>query len=55
MRVYLAFEFEDVNPGSPEDEQIVDAITQECERMRIAFDARGCWIDDVTFPEEIKQ
>jgi hypothetical protein len=46
MRVIVIFEFEGVEPDSPEADQIVGEMTEECERMCIAFDASNCWIDD---------
>jgi hypothetical protein len=47
MIVYVAFEFEGVDPNSPEADKIVNELTDSCETMRIGFDAMGCWIDDV--------
>jgi hypothetical protein len=46
MKVLIAFEFEGVEPDSPEADRIIEEITQECETMGIAFDANNCWIDD---------
>jgi hypothetical protein len=46
MRVIVIFEFEGVEPDSPEADQIVGEMTEECETMGIAFDASNCWIDD---------
>lgn len=46
MKVLLAFEFEGVEPNSPEADRIIEEMTQECETMGIAFDANNCWIDD---------
>jgi hypothetical protein len=47
MRVIVIFEFEGVDPNSPEADQIVESITDSCETMRIGFDMTGCWVDDV--------
>jgi hypothetical protein len=46
MKVLIAFEFEGVEPNSPEADRIIEEMTQECETMGIAFDANNCWIDD---------
>jgi hypothetical protein len=46
MRVIVIFEFEGVEPDSPEADQIIGEMTEECETMGIAFDASNCWIDD---------
>jgi hypothetical protein len=46
MRVTVVFEFKGVEPDSPEADQIIEAMTEECETMGIAFDASNCWIDD---------
>jgi hypothetical protein len=47
MRAIVIFEFEGVDPNSPEADQIVESITDSCETMRIGFDMTGCWVDDV--------
>ena len=46
MKVLIAFEFEGVEPNSPEADRIIEEMTEECETMGIAFDADNCWIDD---------
>ena len=46
MRVTVVFEFKGVEPDSPEADEIIEAMTEECETMGIAFDANNCWIDD---------
>jgi hypothetical protein len=46
MKVLVAFEFEGVDPNSPEADKIVAEITESCETMRIGFDANACWVDD---------
>ena len=46
MRVTVVFEFKGVEPDSPEADRIIEAMTEECETMGIAFDANNCWIDD---------
>ena len=50
IKVLVAFEF-DVEPESEEEEHIIEAVTNDCETMRVAFDAQGCWIDDVIYLE----
>jgi hypothetical protein len=48
MRVVVIFEFDEIsNPDSEEATAKVDAITEACETMQVAFDASGCWISDV--------
>jgi hypothetical protein len=46
MKVTVVFEFEGVDPNSPEADEIVAEITESCETMRIAFDANACWVDN---------
>jgi hypothetical protein len=46
MIVYVAFKFDEVDPDSPEADQIVAEITESCETMRIGFDANACWVED---------
>jgi len=46
MKVLVAFEFDGVDPNSPEADKIVAEITESCETMRIGFDATECWVDD---------
>jgi hypothetical protein len=46
MRVIVIFEFEGVDPNSPEADEIVAEITESCETMRIGFDANACWVDN---------
>jgi hypothetical protein len=46
MRVMVIFEFEGVDPNSPEADEIVAEITESCETMRIGFDANACWVDN---------
>jgi hypothetical protein len=46
MKVLVAFEFKGVEPDSPEADKVIEAMTEECETMGIAFDANNCWIDD---------
>jgi hypothetical protein len=48
LRVVVVFEFENISdPDSPEADAVVQAITEDCETMQVAFDANGCWVDDV--------
>lgn len=46
MRVLVAFEFKGVEPDSPEADEIIEVMCEECETMCIAFDANNCWVDD---------
>ena len=46
MKVLVAFDFEGVDPDSPEADEIVAEITESCETMRIGFDANACWVDN---------
>ena len=46
MKVLVAFEFDGVDPNSPEADEIVAEITESCETMRIGFDANACWVDN---------
>jgi len=52
MRVLVTFEFEGVDPDSPEADQIVAEITESCETMRIGFNATECWVDDAVASKE---
>ena len=52
MRVIVIFEFEGIEPNSGEADQIIEEMTEECETMRIAFDASNCWIDDCVATEK---
>ena len=49
MQVLVLFEFENVEPDTPKEEEILNNISDETERMRIAFDANDCWVDDAYF------
>jgi hypothetical protein len=49
MRVVVILEFDDVEPGSPEDGNIVDTITEDTRMLRHDYDASACWVDDVLF------
>ena len=47
MKVIVVFEFENIeDPNSPEADAIVQAITEDCETMQVAFDASSCYVDD---------
>ena len=50
MRVIVIFEFEGVDPNSPEADEIVAEITESCETMRIGFDANACWVERPFLP-----
>ena len=52
MRVTVIFEFKGVQPDSPEADQIIEAMTEDCETMGIAFDASNCWVDDAVAYED---
>jgi hypothetical protein len=48
MKVLIVFEFEGIeDPNSPEADAKVQAITESCETMQVAFDANGCWVQEV--------
>ena len=48
MKVLVIFEFENIeDPNSPEADAKVQAITEDCETMQVAFDASGCWVQEV--------
>lgn len=47
MRVLVIFEFEDVEVNSESANTIVQQITDSTENMRVAFDAQGCWVQEV--------
>ena len=49
LRVVVVFEFNNVgDPDNPSADEIVQAISSECETMKIGFDASACYIDEVT-------
>jgi hypothetical protein len=48
MRVIVVFEFDGVEPNSPEADKIIEEMTESCETMAIGFNASGCFIDDAT-------
>ena len=52
MRVTVVFEFKGVQPDSPEADEIIEAMTEDCETMGIAFDASNCWVDDAVAHED---
>jgi hypothetical protein len=41
--VYVAFEFEGIEPNSEAADQLMNEITESCETMRIGFNASDCW------------
>jgi hypothetical protein len=48
MKVLVVFEFENIaNPDSDEATTKVEEITEACETMQVAFDANGCWVQEV--------
>lgn len=47
MRVLVVFEFDEIAPESPDAERIIEAISKETQTMGCAFDAQGCWVEDV--------
>ena len=52
MRVTVVFEFKGVQPDSPEADEIIEAMTEDCETMGLAFDASNCWVDDAVAHED---
>jgi hypothetical protein len=51
VRVLVAFEFDDLEPGSVDEERTVQEIRSACETMRIGFDAQNCWVEDTLYIE----
>jgi hypothetical protein len=47
MRVVLILDFPEVNANSPEADLLIQSITEDCETMRVAFDAHACWVQEV--------
>jgi len=47
MRAIVIFEFEGVDPDSPEADEIVEFMTDACEYLREKFDSTACYVDDV--------
>ena len=46
MRVFLCIDFDGVDPDSEQADDIVDEISEACERMQISFNASNCFVDD---------
>ena len=46
MIVYVAFEYEGVDPNSFAADEIMNMITKECQYMGDRFSANACWVDD---------
>ena len=47
MKVIVVFEFSEItNPNSPEANEVVDSITQDCKVMQEAFNATDCYVED---------
>lgn len=46
MIVYVAFEFDGVDPDSPEADEIVGNLTGACDAMQEGFEATAVWIDN---------
>ena len=55
MKVLVVFQFDNVSPGSPEDEEIVEALSAGVQKMATDFDANACWVQEVFFDEEIQK
>jgi hypothetical protein len=54
LRVVVVFEFEGIDdPNGEKADAITKSITQDCETMQVAFDASGCWVDDVYVQEGV--
>jgi hypothetical protein len=49
MQVVVIFEFENVEPDTPKEDEIINSMIEETERMRVAFDANDCWVDNAYF------
>lgn len=46
MIVYVAIEFDEVDPDSTEADDILEFMSDECEHMRDKFGATAVWIDN---------
>jgi hypothetical protein len=46
MIVYVAFEFDGVGPDSPEADDIVELMSNECEHLCDKYGATAVWIDN---------
>jgi hypothetical protein len=51
MLVTVVFEFENVEPGSPEDEEIWSTINNDCEKLRAIFHASDTYITSTDFKD----
>jgi hypothetical protein len=49
MQVVVIFEFENVEQNTPKEGEIISSILEETERMRVAFDANDCWVNNAYF------
>ena len=52
MQVFVVLEFDDVEPGSPDDEAILKSVWDACENMRVGFDAQKCHVDHTRFQDD---
>lgn len=46
MIVYIALEYEGVDPNSFTADEIMNMITKECQYMGDRFGANACWVED---------
>jgi hypothetical protein len=51
MLVTVVFEFENVEPGSPEDEEIWSAIDNDCRALRADYDASQVYVKSTDFKD----
>ena len=51
MLVTVVFEFENVEPGSPEDEEIWSAIDNDCRALRADYDASQVYVKSTNFKD----
>jgi hypothetical protein len=49
MQVVVIFEFENVEQNTPKEGEIISSLLEETERMRVAFDANDCWVNNAYF------
>ena len=52
MIVYIAFEFEGVDPNDKDGDDILELMSSECEYLCDKFGATAVWIDDAQGEEK---
>jgi hypothetical protein len=46
MIVYVAFQFDGVEPNSKRADEINEMLAESCDAMQEGFEASGCWVDN---------